>query len=364
MQNKNYSIFKQLTRTYSYVQLEAKRHHRSTIGIIIDMARLYIENGIGPNYYILAGMAEKTMSWQVKCQHLSNRNYHKALDILNPKPYRKLTQHKLNEKAFLTLSKIPTADFIGFYHPVKGFDSKGNVLTNIHQLSELLSHYQEKKICIKLLEGSGGVGFFAGKIQIDVNAEIYVQSINKKETQSLSTLLAEYTDVIMSEGLLLEAYIEQSDKYAQFNPSSVNTVRTWVLQQGSSIKVIGALFRIGRKNSSTDNSSAGGHVCPIDIKTGKLTKGLTTMTPYREEFTQHLDSGVQFDGEILEQWQEIVNCSCETLRKLPYTRFVGLDVCMTVQGPLIIEVNVAPDKDGAAHAKIPSYLLTQATNEL
>lgn len=364
MQSKGYSKFNRLVTTYSYIQLESKRHHRSFVSIVMEMLHLYVRNGIGPNYYILAGMADKNMSWQTKCQHLSNADYHKAVDTLNPKPYRKITQHKLNEKAFFTLAKIPTADFIGFYHPIKGFDSKGNVLSNINELSAILSLYQENKICIKLPEGFGGTGFFAGKIQKMVNADIYIEPINENAPQLLSTILANYSDIIMSEGLLFEAYIEQSEEYAQFNPSSVNTVRTWVLQQGNSIEVIGALFRVGRENALTDNSSAGGLVFPIDINTGKLAKGFTAMTPYREGFTQHLDSGLQLEGKILAQWQDIIHCSCETLRKLPCTRFAGLDVCMTPQGPLIIEVNVEPDKDGAAHAGMPSYLLASAASNL
>lgn len=364
MQNKSHSLFKRLSSTYAYIQLEAKRHRRNKVSIIAEMLCLYVKNGIGPNYYILAGMADKNMPWQVKNQHLSDSQYHQALDILNPKPYRKLTQHKLDEKAFLTLANIPTASFIGFYHPIKGFDKQGNLLTTISELSILLSLYQEKNFCIKLPEGSGGTGFFAGRIQKKTNANIQIQSVNGKNIQDLSIILANYTETIKSEGLLFETYIEQAEEYKKFNPTSVNTVRTWVLQQGSSISVIGALFRIGRKNSSTDNSSAGGLVFPVDINTGILAKGLTITTPHRDDLLQHPDNGIQLEGEKLKQWQEIINCSCETLRKLPYTRFAGLDICMTAQGPLVIEVNVEPDKDGAAHAGIPSYLLKQAASEL
>lgn len=362
MQKKKHSLFKRLVSIYSHFKLAANKHERGFPEMVIEMMCLYVRNGIGPNYYLLAGMADKKMTWTEKCQHLSDANYHKAIDILNPQPYRKITQHKLTEKALFTLVKIPTADFIGFYHPTKGVDGKGNSLTTIQQLSKLLSLYQEQKICIKLPEGFGGKGFFAGKIHKIVDADIYIQSINKQQAQVLSVILADYTDVIMSEGLLFETYIEQSDEYAKFNPSSVNTVRTWVLQQGNSIEVIGALFRVGRENALTDNSSAGGLIFPVDIKTGTLAKGSTTLTSHSEQFTHHLDSGLPLAGEILAHWQEVIDCSCETLRKLPCTHFAGLDVCMTAQGPLIIEVNVEPDKDGAAYAGIPSYLLKQAAS--
>jgi hypothetical protein len=330
------------------------------------MVKFYILRSIGPQYYLLAGMADKNMSWQEKCDHLSDEDYHKALAVLNPKPYRKVTQNKVTEKALLLLANIPTAKFIGFYHPSSGFDSKGRVLTNTTELEHLLSSYQDHKICIKLPEGSGGAGFFAGKIKIKNhdNSGIIIQPILKKSETTLQQLLDDYADFFANEGLLFESYIEQSPEYAKFNTSSVNTVRTWVLQTEQSIKVIGAYFRIGRSESLTDNGDGGGIMCPIDIKTGTLDKGLLTSTPHREELTHHCDNHTQLEGIILPGWQDIIYCSCETLRKLPNTRFTGLDVSMTRDGPVVIEINVQPDKDGAAYAKIPSSLLAQAACEL
>tara|TARA_R100001377_G_scaffold85301_1_gene71394 strand:+ start:5818 stop:6771 length:954 start_codon:yes stop_codon:yes gene_type:complete len=311
-------------------------------------------------------MADKKMSWQEKCGHLSDADYHKALAVLNPKPYRKITQNKLTEKALLTLANIPTAKFIGFYHPSNGFDSEGRVLTNTTELEHLLSSYQDNKICIKLPEGSGGVGFFAGKIKIKKheNSGIIIQSLIKKNEKTLQQLLENYADLLANEGLLFESYVEQCPEYAKFNTSSVNTVRTWVLQTEQGINVIGAYFRIGRNGSLTDNGDGGGIMCPIDINTGTLDKGLLTSTPYREELTHHCDNHAQLEGIILSGWQDIISCSCETLRKLPYTRFAGLDVSMTRDGPVVIEINVQPDKDGAAYARIPSILLAQAACEL
>lgn len=103
-------------------------------------------------------------------------------------------------------------------------------------------------------------------------------------------------------------------------------------------------------------------MCPVNPQTGELGTGLTTSNPFRDELEKHLDHDVQLAGQILPNWQEIISCSCETLRKLPYTRFAGLDVALTDDGPLIIEVNVTPDKDGAAYGYIKSNALLKAAN--
>ena len=350
-------------RTWEIIKKESVRHQRSSIAIIAEMICLYSKCSFGPNYYLLAGMANKDMSWQEKCAHISDKKYHQALNILNPAPYRKLTQHKLTEKSFLKLSHIPSSNFLGFLAPIKGFSSQGNPLTSEAELCSLLTSYIGDTICIKIPEGYGGKGFLAGEI-VNQNGKLKIKAINEQQAISINQLLSRYTETIATEGLLFESYIEQAKGYSIFNPSSVNTVRTWVLQTGDKIEVIGAYFRIGRSGSLTDNGDGGGIMCPVSPITGELGAGILTSNPYRDELSQHTDNGVQLLGEDLPDWESIISCSCDTLRKLPYTKFAGLDVAMSKDGPVIIEINVTPDKDGAAYGGIQSEKLLKAANLL
>ncbi len=361
MKSKKVSLFKRLQRFIVLIKKESIRKDRSITSIIFEMLKLYLHSSIGPNYYLLAGMADKTMSWDYKCSHLSHKDYHRVLMTLNPIPYRKITQHKLAEKSFLQLAKIPSASFIGFYDPIKGFDANGQMLTNEDQLCLLLQGFVDQKICLKVPEGYGGEGFFAGRVFVE-NDEIKLKCINENEAMSIPKLLSRYASVINTEGLLFESFIYQVDSFTAFNPTSVNTLRIWVLQTGENIEVIGGYLRIGRLGSLTDNGGGGGIMCPIDVETGILGKGLTTSIPFRDDFERHPDNNAQLSGVILPHWHDIIALSCETLRKLPYTKFAGIDVAVTDDGPLIIEVNVCPDKNGAANGMIPSTLLRDSAN--
>jgi len=357
------TVLDKIRNTFSLISKESQRRNRSSIAIIIEMMRLYLKNSIGPNYYLQAGMADQNMSWDYKCSHISDKQYHAALDKLNPRPYRKITQHKLSEKSFLQFSRIPCADFIGFLEPVKGFDVKGRNLTNEKQLSTLLLDYVDQTICIKIPEGFGGEGFFAGTLFLD-SGTLKIKALDENEALTISQVLDRYRKVIASEGLLFESFIEQHESFAQFNPSSVNTLRVWVLQTGDKVEVIGTYIRIGRAGNLTDNGGGGGIMCPVNLVTGVLDKGLTTSTPFREEFEQHPDHQAQIYGVQLPFWHDILACAENTLKKLPYTKFAGLDVAMTTSGPLIIEVNVSPDKNGAANGMIRSSLLKIAAEKL
>lgn len=363
MSSNKITALERLKRTVSLINIEAKRKERSALSIIVEMFRLYYKNAIGPNYYLQAGMADKKMSWEYKCSHISDADYHKALDILNPKPYRKITQHKLAEKSFLQFSNIPCAKFIGFLHPDKGFDAAGESMLNENQLEKLLLEYVGQTICIKVPEGFGGEGFFAGTLMLEQN-KLTIKALNELQAINLSELLARYTQIIKTEGLLFESFINQHHGFAVFNPSSVNTLRIWVLQTGNKVEVIGTYIRIGRAGKLTDNGGSGGIMCPVNVDTGVLDKGLTTSVPFRDEFEQHPDHQAQFYGEKLPNWDDILECARNTLRKLPYTRFVGLDLAMSQDGPIIVEVNVCPDKNGAANGMIRSSLLVTATGKM
>lgn len=357
------SFLNKITSVFSLINKESQRKNRSCAAIIIEMVHLYLRNAIGPNYYLQAGMADQNMSWDYKCSHISDKDYHAALDKLNPRPYRKITQHKLSEKSFLQFSHIPCAKFIGFLEPVKGFDVHGESLINEEQLSVLLQHYVDQTICIKIPEGFGGEGFFAGTLSLD-DGILKVKALNEERALTISHLLDRYRQVIATEGLLFESFIEQHESFAQFNSSSVNTLRVWVLQTGDKVEVIGTYIRIGRDGNLTDNAGGGGIMCPVNLETGVLERGLTTSTPFRDEFEQHPDHQAQIYGVQLPFWSDILAFSENTLKKLPYTKFAGLDVAMTTIGPLIIEVNVSPDKNGAANGMIRSSLLKDAANLL
>ena len=355
--------FDRVKRTFTIIKKESARHKRSSLAIIVEMIRLYLKNSIGPNYYLQAGMADQNMSWSYKCSHISDKDYHAALDKLNPRPYRKITQHKLSEKSFLQFSHIPCTDLIGFLEPVKGFDVNGNHLTNDQQLIDLLSNYIDKTVCIKIPEGYGGKGFFAGTIFLDKDI-LKIKGLNEEQALTISEVLDRYRKVIATEGLLFESFIEQHPSFAQLNPSSVNTLRIWVLQTADKVEVIGTYIRMGRAGKLTDNAGSGGIMCPVNLKTGVLDKGLTTSVPFRDDYEQHPDHQAQIYGVKLPYWDEIISCATETLRKLPYTKFVGLDLAMTTTGPLIIEVNVCPDKNGAASGMIRSKVIKDAADKL
>lgn len=328
--------------------------------LLMDVLWFRARTGLGPRYYVVAGMARNDFPVKDKWLHISARKYYWALGVLNPPIYRKLMQNKVSEKALYQLMHIPTAKLLGYYHVSSGFDAAGNALCNEEQLEALVLANEGRKVCIKPVEGWGGSGVVVGTLQRRGQRPFVCQHPSG-DLLDLGQLLSHYRDQSGEAAFFVEDFLEQSAEFMRFNQDSLNTVRVWVLEgEPGTPEVIGAYLRVGRVGAAIDNASAGGIMFPIDIRTGKLLPGLTKHTPHRENIHEHPDHHGPVVGHRLEDWKAIIRLSQEVVARLPETRFAGLDVTMTEQGPVLVEANVVPDKDGAAHANIPSLLIWQA----
>ncbi|WP_088330328.1 sugar-transfer associated ATP-grasp domain-containing protein [Lacimicrobium sp. SS2-24] len=357
-------IFSRFTTLFCMLNKEAQLAGISRINMYRQTLFFCFKTGLGPRYFVVAGMARKNFVEQDKWQHISAKEYYAALKVLNSPQYRKLTQSKLSEKALYKLMHIPTPELFGYFHAYKGFDNTGQPLTDAAQLEALMSAHTDSTLCIKPIEGWGGAGVIAGRILLDDNKQPVFQPLHSQQQMTAQDLINSCKGSAPNAEFVLEAYIQQSDQFKALNADSVNTLRIWVLENTpGQVQVIGAYLRVGRAGSAIDNASAGGIMCPVRLSDGKVEPGLTKYTPHRDDITEHPDHGAQLAGIVLEQWQEIKSFACMVLLRLPYTRFAGLDVTMTAHGPVLVETNVAPDKDGAAHANIPSIRLREAAEK-
>lgn len=348
---------KHLISTLRMLQKEARFAGISVSHMLWQTCYFCLKTGLGPRYFVVAGMARKNFKETDKWLHISAKKYYKALQILNPPLYRKLTQNKLTEKALYQLLHITTARMLGYFHPLTGITADGHRLSDPRELASFLSKHVGNTVMLKPLEGYGGFGVMALQVSRS-EGELILYSVNEKKTISAEKLINFYQINGQHAEFLLEAYIQQSRQFASFNPSSVNTLRLWVLETSpNQAEVIGGYLRIGRAGKVIDNASADGIMCPIDLATGELLPGLVKNTPHRDSIINHPDHGAALAGEKLQQWQQIKRFAADVLLKLPRTGFAGLDITMTEQGPLLVESNVSPDKDGAAHGNIPSIKL-------
>jgi len=198
-----------------------------------------------------------------------------------------------------------------------------------NKIAETLSNSRADKIIIKPYDGHGGKGIVVcyksdGKILIK----------RKSEICNLDEFELDYPAVV-------QEYVNQHASIEKYS-SSTNTIRVvTMLTTDSAVIVVGAFMRFGLGLSDVDNLSSGGIAVGVDVVSGELFERAIGFDG--KDFTFHPSSEKQFKGFVIPFWKEILKLSESVQKHFHFHKMLGLDVCVTENGPLIIEINSDSD---------------------
>ena len=104
------------------------------------------------------------------------------------------------------------------------------------------------------------------------------------------------------------------------------------------VGVIVACLRMATGASHVDNFEVGGIAAPVDLATGVL--GVAVAKDIRcGTFTHHPDTHGQIEGLTLPYFAEALDLTQRAQSCFPWVPFVGWDVVITDNGPLLLEAN-------------------------
>lgn len=334
------------------MQHRARQGHLSASRQLIEMFVLWIWRGQGPGYYQTAGFWRRDISWQDKMLHMNMREYRVEIARFNKPEYQKLSQNKIPEKGILSLFGIPGTEFLGYLQKTDGMDKKGNPLQTPADLERLIQTLSMDRICFKPAESWAGLGFASADIS-DYRNTGYLKLPNAKKGVSVEDFYSRILKIDSGKNAIIEAYFDQHEWYSHLNSSSVNTFRLWVVQKGGEVNTKLGYLRIGRADSLVDNQSSGGIVAPINLETGVLDAAIDGL-PTRESWSSHPDTGSPIEGQKPPLFEEARKLAEHCISCFPGLGFAGVDVAVGEAGPVIIELNVNPDREGAAFTDIPT----------
>ena len=140
---------------------------------------------------------------------------------------------------------------------------------------------------------------------------------------------------------LVQEAIKQHPFFAQFNPSSVNTLRicTYRSVVDEEVIVFACALRMGSKGSFTDNTHSGGVIVKVDLETGRI--GNVVYGEYRKPYKIWNDIDFEsFEGYV-PNWKRIIEFAKDVASQIHHMRLLSLDVTLRQNGePVLIEINV------------------------
>lgn len=140
---------------------------------------------------------------------------------------------------------------------------------------------------------------------------------------------------------LVEEEIAQHERMKMLSPSSVNTLRIVTIFCGGKAEVLYAVVRMGVGNACVDNTCSGGIYAPIG------SNGVIAKPAFRdstgEYFETHPTTGTPIVGFEIPMFEQAAELCKRAAAVVPQVGYVGWDVAITPEKPVLIEGNALPN---------------------
>lgn len=323
-----------LKRLRYCVERCAERSDRPAAAVFADMVICYLCCGAVYTDYLLFGF--ETLSCAQKRNYLTRYRFRRLSAQLNPG----VDHACVDDKYAYYL-----AHGAAMHRTVLRTDAEESVLGDF-----LHTH---SRFVLKPNRGTSGEG---------------VQIIARDQFASDDALL----DFIrLKKEFVLEEIICQHPQMARLNPDSINTLRIVFLSAAGQTHFLYCSVRVGRRGSSVDNLCAGGMICSVNTKTGRISSSAWdndgSCYPFHPD-----DPLLQFEGfniPFVAEGVALCRETAEALYREEKLGLVGFDVAVAPDGPVVIEANAYPthygwQRPGFGDSSVPTALWGTIQNML
>lgn len=169
-----------------------------------------------------------------------------------------------------------------------------------------------------------------------------IEKIKTADFESTKSLWDYITNPEKNFGVIEEVII-QHPQAAAIHPESLNCLRVVTLVNEGKPHILYAVFKMGNNGNSVDNLESGGLACHFDLDKGEVIgKGHTSALI---NYDEHPVTKIKFVGYKLPFMDEVKEMAKKAAMVIPEFRYVGWDICLTPNGPAIVEGNDYPAYD-------------------
>lgn len=248
---------------------------------------------------------------------------------------QEIINNKLSTHLLLASMDIPSPELLGVYwrQMIHRFPQEGRVPVQTY-LEEMAPG---DRLFFKVFAGAEGKNIFAvtrtDRRRWTINGTVF-------DAAGAARVFLDQED----RPLIIERGLTQHPEEDALYPNSVNTVRvlTMIDVKGGDPFIAAAVQRIGcRRSEPADNWTRGGLSARIDLGTGRLSQA--TRLPdgdVKEWFSEHPDTGARIEGVRVPHWEEILDLVMHSANVLSFMEYVGWDIVITPDGPLVLEANI------------------------
>lgn len=280
---------------------------KNRAGILADVVQCGLKYGAGFNDYLLCEFY--SLSDAQRATYITRKVNNDLVRILNDRDYYHFFDNK--------------SEFYTTFAPYIGRRWLDFSQASQEQFADFMA--DKDAVMVKPESSSGGFG---------------VNKLFKKDFPSLEAMYKKLKEENIG---VVEEVLRQHPAMDRMNPHAINTLRVVTVANDSGPHIVYAHIRIGNSDRPVDNLHSGGMFAPID-----LDKGVIQYPAYdkaRVTYTQHPRTGTQIQGFQIPCWEEAKAMCLEAAHIIPQMRYVGWDVAITPEGPVLVEGNNLPGYD-------------------
>jgi len=250
-----------------------------------------------------------------------------------------LAMNKVASTSYLAAHGFPVVPIFAIYcSNLK--NGTANVACNEQQLHKILTDESNYPMFGKPADGVQSLG--------SVGLRRFVSQKNSIETHEGREIpLDTFVDQLHTHypaGYLFQKFVTPHAAIRSLCGDRLATVRVITLATGTGPKVFRVCWKIPAGENSADNYWRKGNLlAKIDIDQGRVQRVLSGVGLDLLKHERHPDTDAPMIDFQLPHWQRVLNITIEAAQLMQHIPLIGWDVAVLDQGPVIVEMNQAPD---------------------
>ena len=296
-----------IKRMFNNAQMVANYSGKSIFYVLLDMSKCILNDNIGYMEYNLFHFVDK--SQEDRKTYIDFNHSQKLFKMLNDSKYMDIFDNKLI--------------FNDYFKEYLGRE----FIDAAHCSDEEFAKYckGKTKIFCKPKDSCSGKGIYKS---IDINADTDINELHK---------------FMIDNDLFCEDAIVQHPEMNKLNESSINTIRITTVLKDDVAYAMYALLRVGTNNAKVDNVASGGIYTVLSDK-GEIVNPFWSDKTIKT-YEVHPTNGFNMIGFKVPYFNEAIEMCKKAALVEKHIRYIGWDVAITPDGPVLVEGNQLPGYD-------------------
>lgn len=296
-----------IKRMYNNAKMVSNYSGKSLLYVLFDMSKCILKDNVGYMEYNFFHFVDKTPE-----QRATYITF----------PISQAMFKKLNERSYFDIFD----NKLIFNEHFKDYLGRQFIDASHCSYKEFEEYCKNKtKIYCKPKDSCSGKGIYKS-IDIDENTDL----------KSLHQFM-------IDNDLFCEDTIIQNSEMSKLNPTSINTVRITTILWNGEAHFMYALLRCGLTGMQVDNVASGG-IYTVLGEHGKVVNPFWSDKTLKT-YENHPTNGFKLLGFSVPQFDEAVQLCKKAALVEPHMKYIGWDVAITDNGPVLVEGNQLPGYD-------------------